>query len=175
MWSSACVWLARGSNRQEEQVAPRRVLPGWWVTIGGRCPFTIHVPSVSADSDCVSVTQREQREGGRRPRGHVGKPTAHFQSCPPLHSRSRLTALTDLAPVPVVNYTTVILVWYYASSAFINGGNKFGEQNLDLSPARFNLHKPTSVLQHKVEGLAQSPQRLDVTLCQFNLAYQFME
>lgn len=66
------------------------------------------------------------------------------------------TSLTDLAPVPVVNYTTVILVWYYASSAYINGGNKFGEQNLDLSPARFNLHKPTSVLQHKVEGLAQS-------------------
>lgn len=43
----ACVWLARGSNRQEEQVAPRWVLPGWWMRIGGCCPFTIHVPSAS--------------------------------------------------------------------------------------------------------------------------------
>lgn len=43
-----CVWLAGGSNRQEEQVAPRWGLPAWWVRTGGHWPFTIHVPSASA-------------------------------------------------------------------------------------------------------------------------------
>lgn len=61
------------------------------------------------------------------------------------------TAPTGLAPAPVVNCTTVVVVWYRASSAYINGSNKFGEQNLDLSPTHFNLHKPTSVLQHRVK------------------------
>lgn len=65
-------------------------------------------------------------------------------------ARPVAAALTDLAPAPVVNHTTVFLrLWYHASGAYITGGNKFGE--LDLSPARFNLHKPTSVSQHRVK------------------------
>lgn len=36
-------------KQTREAGGTRRVLPRWWVMIGGRCPFTIHVPSASAD------------------------------------------------------------------------------------------------------------------------------
>lgn len=141
-----CACLARGSKRQEEQVAPRQVLPGWWVTIGGRCPFTIHVPSGSADSGCVPVTQRDQRED------------AHTAMLENLQFISSNIHDFIVAVVPELMATII-----------------FGGPNFDLNRARFNSHKPACVSQHKVEGLAPSPWRPDVTLCQFNLAYQFME
>ena len=114
-----CVWLACGSNRQEEQVAPRWVLPGWWLRIGGRCPFTIHVPSASAGGDCVPVTKRQQRDGGKHGTAILEKPTDRvFSFSTILHfSLTTEAALTDLAPAPEVDYTTLTLVWYSDSSA----------------------------------------------------------
>ncbi len=107
MWSSVCVcvcvcvWLARGSNRQEEQVAPRRVLPGWWVRIGRSCPFTIHVPSASTDSDCIPVTKKEQRDGGRKVHRYV---TESDNSAGILHFILAVEfPLTNLALCPAIN------------------------------------------------------------------------
>lgn len=125
-------WCVRGW--QEGQTDKRsRWHPGGCCRVGGyelvgAALFTIHVPSVSAGSDCIPVTKREQRDGGRKLNCHVRKPTdpllifttfLHFVL-------SAETALTDLALVPVVNYTMVIFVRYYASSVCINGGNTFG-------------------------------------------------
>lgn len=57
----------------------------------------------------VPVTKREQRDGERKMHCHVRKPTDHFTAV--LHFiLAAVTALTDLAAAPVVNYTTVILV-----------------------------------------------------------------
>lgn len=56
-------------------MAPRWVLLGWWVRIGEHCPFTIHVPSAMAGSDCIPVTKRQQRDGGRKLHCHVKKNT----------------------------------------------------------------------------------------------------
>lgn len=61
-----CVWLALWPNRHEGQVAPRWVLPSWWFSIGVCCPFTIQVPSALAGSDGIPVTERQQRDRGRR-------------------------------------------------------------------------------------------------------------
>lgn len=76
-----------GQTDKKSRWPPRWVTPGWWVRIGGRCPFTIHVPSASANSDSIPVTKKEQRDGGRELYCHVRKPTYRFHHHPPLNSQ----------------------------------------------------------------------------------------
>lgn len=58
-------------KQTREAGGTRRVLPRRWVMIGGRCPFTIHVPSASADKRLAS--QRHRGNGGMEEGGCHGQ------------------------------------------------------------------------------------------------------
>lgn len=83
-------------KQTREAGGTRRGLPLWWVMIGGRCPFTIHVPSASADKWLVS--QWHRGKGGMEEGGCTAKLKILI-----LNSCCRNSS-TDLAQLPKLDY-----------------------------------------------------------------------
>lgn len=172
-------WFVRGW--QEGQTDKRsRWHPGGCCRVSGyelvgAALFTIHMPSASAGSDCVPVTKREQRDGGRELSCHVRKPTDRLLIFTTfLHSvLAAQTALTDLAPLPVVNQCDIVP----AAPAFTAAIHLVCTTLAQVQLFGFNLHKPTSVcptsvLQRGVKWRDRSCLHRDLMSHSGNLIWQ---
>lgn len=111
--------------------------PGGWRQVGGwglvgaaLSRSTCHLPQL-----IVTPSRWQRRSRGTEEENSTAMlENLHIAFTTILHL---ILSQPDLAPVSVVNYTTVILVFYYAN---INGGNTFGEPWHKFNSTYTNLH-----------------------------------